>query len=277
MKMRCNIHVHSTFCDGANTPKEMVEAAIAAGYTDLGFSSHSPFPQDPTCPGIADEAAYTAEIAALKKAYGERINVLCGIEQEARAPIDKTQYDYVIGSCHYLPAADGGLVAVDAGPEELRQLAQNSYGGDMLRLAKAYYQHVAQATLALKPDVVGHFDLITKFNEDDAMFREEDAAYQRMALEAFAAAVEQQNRCDGLIEVNTGAMARGWRSRPYPAPFLLRYAAQHGARMIVTSDCHNKEQLTAGFEEACGVLRAAGFATMAVLQYGKFVDVPIEQ
>ena len=37
-----NLHTHSTFCDGKNTPREMIEAAIALGFNSLGFSGHAP-------------------------------------------------------------------------------------------------------------------------------------------------------------------------------------------------------------------------------------------
>ena len=44
--MRQNLHTHTTFCDGADTPAEMAEAALRLGLDSLGFSGHSPFPDD---------------------------------------------------------------------------------------------------------------------------------------------------------------------------------------------------------------------------------------
>ena len=34
--MRQDLHTHTTFCDGANTPEEMVQAALAQGLDCLG-------------------------------------------------------------------------------------------------------------------------------------------------------------------------------------------------------------------------------------------------
>ena len=41
MKYRQNLHTHTTFCDGKDTPEELIEAAIAKGFDSIGFSGHS--------------------------------------------------------------------------------------------------------------------------------------------------------------------------------------------------------------------------------------------
>ncbi len=43
-----------------------------------------------------------------------------------------------------------------------------------------------------------------------------------------------------IFEVNTGAMTRGYRTRPYPADFILDYVSVHGCGLVLTSDCHKK-------------------------------------
>ncbi len=35
-----NFHTHTTYCDGKETAEQMVQAAIAKGFTRLGFSGH---------------------------------------------------------------------------------------------------------------------------------------------------------------------------------------------------------------------------------------------
>ena len=39
-----NLHAHSVFCDGKNTPEEMIRACLAAGMDSAGISIHSPLP-----------------------------------------------------------------------------------------------------------------------------------------------------------------------------------------------------------------------------------------
>ena len=41
---RQDLHTHTTYCDGKNTPREMIEAAMAKGLLRIGFSGHSPSP-----------------------------------------------------------------------------------------------------------------------------------------------------------------------------------------------------------------------------------------
>ena len=36
-----NLHTHTNYCDGIDTPTEMIEAAIAKGFGGIGFSGHS--------------------------------------------------------------------------------------------------------------------------------------------------------------------------------------------------------------------------------------------
>ena len=44
--MLANFHTHSTFCDGKNTPEEIVLAALEKGFVSIGFSSHGYTPYD---------------------------------------------------------------------------------------------------------------------------------------------------------------------------------------------------------------------------------------
>lgn len=275
MKQLSNIHTHCTFCDGADTPREMIEAAIAMGHTDLGISSHSPAPFDPTCPGIHSEAEYRQEIHALREEYKDRINILCGIEQDIDTSIDKDAYDYVIGAAHYVLLPGPRYVAVDGEVQEIQAAIKEHYGGSGLAMAQDYYARFARGLKAIKPTVIGHFDLVTKYNTRGELFDEESGAYQNAALAALDEALTLVAGYGGLLEINTGAMARGSRDIPYPALFLLRHAAQKKARVIITTDCHEKAKLGYGYDDALALLRTAGFTQMAVLQNGVFVDVAI--
>ena len=76
--MKTNLHTHTTFCDGKASAEEMVLVAIAKGFDELGFSSHSDM--------VADLPAYVAEIRRLQAKYAERIRILCGLEAELAKP-----------------------------------------------------------------------------------------------------------------------------------------------------------------------------------------------
>ncbi|MDL2293469.1 histidinol-phosphatase [Ruminococcaceae bacterium OttesenSCG-928-D13] len=276
MRPTSNVHTHSTWCDGQDSPRQMAERAIELGYTDLGFSSHGPAPFDPGCPGIfGKEAEYRADIRALAEEYADRLNILCGVEADLMHPIDPARYDYVIGSVHYLPGDGPEVRSVDNTADKLRAAIDNDYGGDGLQMAADYFSQIPVLAKAQKPQIIGHFDLVAKYNGVGVFFDEESPAYQSIALEALDDTLARIKGYGGMVEVNTGAMARGVRKAPYPAPFLLRHAAQRGARMIITSDCHNRAKLGYGYDAALAALREAGFTSMAVLKNGRFEDVSI--
>ena len=77
------------------------------------------------------------------------------------------------------------------------------------------------------------------------------------------------------VEVNTGAMARGYRPIPYPAPAMLRTLRELGGRVILTSDCHDAARLTYGYAEALALLRAEGFRTALVLRASGFRETAL--
>ena len=61
-----NAHTHSTWCDGKDSLEDMAQAAIDLGFTDLGFTCHSPASFDPSCPGVQDEMKYQAALRKLR-------------------------------------------------------------------------------------------------------------------------------------------------------------------------------------------------------------------
>ena len=267
MKIRSNCHTHTVFCDGKNTPEEMVLAAIEKGFTALGFSVHSPMwtPADWT---VTPEElpVYTAEIRRLQRVYGDRIEILHGIELDRNfTAVDPGDFDYVIAAVHQIVAGDR-VYDVDYTRDMLADCAAREFGGDFLALAAHYYDDFASFVIEAKPTIVAHFDLIEKFNEDQTLFSTDDPAYQALAV---AAADRILAACpEVLFEVNTGAMYRVGKQSPYPAPFLLRHLQSKGARLIITADAHCTEALDFAFDRALEACRAAGATTLVELRRG---------
>ena len=68
MTHKQNLHVHTTYADGKDTPEEIILAAIEKGFDSIGFSEHSymPFSTYLHQMTVADTEIYKKEIAALK-------------------------------------------------------------------------------------------------------------------------------------------------------------------------------------------------------------------
>lgn len=255
---KSNCHTHTNYCDGKNTAREMVEAAIAKGFTSLGFSGHSPMINESEWTMSPESTRiYCEEIRRLKKEYVDKIDILCGIELDNRySGIDASAFDYAIGSVHQLEK-NGRIYDVDYTPEHLSKAVQDLFDGSFNEMCKSYYEIFADFIVNEKVDVVGHIDLVTKFNLDTALFDEGDETYRKYALGAVDKILE--NKPGMIFEVNTGAMYRVGKKEPYPAGFLLKYICEKGGRVTLTSDSHNVESLDFAFDEARIFIKDCGF------------------
>ena len=76
-----------------------------------------------------------------------------------------------------------------------------------------------------------------------------------MALDALRAMAET----GALLEVNTGGVARGYMTAPYPAEFLLKEWKNWGGEVIVNSDCHDARLMDGGYLQAEELLLSLGY------------------
>lgn len=268
----CSVHTHSTLCDGKDTLAEMAAAAYAAGAVSFGASghSHTPVPEDEGCVLPADMTVYRAQVLRLREAYAGKMDVLLGIELDNCADVTAEGFDYWIGSAHRLRGPDGGLYTVDWDAETLTACRDRAFGGDGLAMAECYYEEVRRMA-AMRPTILGHIDLVTKFNERAPLFDEDAPRYRAAALSALHAADPRST----LLEINTGAMSRGYRKSPYPALFLLEEWRRMGGRIILTADAHSADAIVYGYAQAAELARAAGFTGAVVLTAGGAVEEPL--
>ncbi len=256
--VKSNCHTHTNYCDGKNTAREMIEGAIEKDFTSLGFSGHVPMNFDSGWAMTQENLEeYISEIRTLKEEYADKIEILCGIELDADYELDKKfDFDYVLSSVHQIHGKDR-IYAIDYTAEELSECVEVEYGGSWNKMAEEYYENLAHLVVSEKTDVVGHYDLITKFNKNYALFDENDAEYQKSALKWLDFIID--NKPDVVFEVNTGAMFRCGNDTPYPASFILRRIGERGVRVTVSSDAHCIDALDFMFEKAkqhckeCGI------------------------
>ena len=267
-----NLHTHSTYCDGADRPEEMIERAFELGFDTIGFSGHSYMYFSPLI-GMTPEAteAYKRELRELKAKYADRIRVLCGLEFEMLSQVPLTGYDYLIGSCHYLKIGDE-IVGIDRKADEVKRVIDTYYGGDGLRCAQAYYEMFSHLHEYGDFDIVGHFDLITKNCEKADLFDVDSPGYRKAALDC----LHELSKHFRLFEVNTGAIARGYRTTPYPAPFLLKEMKRIGCSVLISSDCHDRRKLDIGFDQAMQLIADCGFDEVIVYTDRGFEGVKID-
>ena len=266
-----NLHTHTLYCDGTLTLEEMVQAAIRKGCASLGFSGHSYASFDyGYCMTEENTLRYMEELKQLKDKYSDEIELFLGIEQEYYADNVVGDFDYILGSVHFVKKGDD-LINVDGDAEELEQSVDEKYGGDYYALVENYYETIADVVIKTKADIVGHFDIVSKFNIKGSLFDEAHPRYVSAAL----LSMEQILKNHRLFEVNTRPMYKLGKQEPYPSVFLLKELNKRGGEVILSSDSHEAESICYKFSEMQELLKICGFNYAKQLTKNGFVDVKL--
>lgn len=255
------------YCDHAFSPlREMLDAAIDIGYSVFGVTEH--------CPRVGEEFLYPTELELgwttdtlyekfdryaqdmriIQQEYAGRLRVLRGFETEA-VPDDryielmlgfraKYDFEYVVGSVHHM---DGIMIDFD---EATFMRAADRFGG-VEGLAVAYYERVGEMVSALRPEVVGHLDLIRKCAPDEQSVM--TPAIKKAAFHT----LEIIQKAGAILDINTAAYRRGL-GRPYVAPWILEAALQLGIPMCFGDDSHCADDVGKGLDDARAYLLQNG-------------------
>ncbi len=261
------LHTHTTFSDGKHSVRENIESAISKNMRSIGFSDHSFTACDPSyCMQLEDYPVYLSELRAVKAEYAKELPVFVGIEKDYYSEIDRGEFDYVIGSVHYI-VRGGVCYPIDHTRAQQETCVRDAFGGSVLDMAKCYFEMVAEHTCIARPDIVGHFDVLNKFS----YMPEYDDKFMAVAEESLRECIKW---CK-LFEVNTGGMARGWRKNPYPNTHLLKLLCELGGGVVLNSDSHHKDNLDFAFPEALEYIKSAGFTKLSFLTESGFESTPI--
>ena len=263
MLINSNVHTHSTFCDGKNTVEEMVQEAIRLGFVSLGCSMHgwNPYETIPATPEA--EVLYRAEVRRMQEKYRGRLELILGMEKDYIYDRLVSDYEYYIDSIHWFRRGDE-MFSADYSVERMLQYVNESFGGDYYAYTRCYYENEAEMCAKSSAAFIGHLDLITKFNEGYKYFDETDPRYLAPAKEAARCAIER-----GVpLEMNTGAISRGYRVTPYPHPILLKFIHDEGGKIIINGDSHSADSLVTGFDTCVELARAAGFTSVLRMREG---------
>lgn len=266
-----NLHTHGVLCDGRDAYEDTVLRAMELGFDSIGFSGHSYMSYSPShSMSVEGTEEYKREIARLKEKYAGQIDVFCGIEFDMYSSDPLVGYDYILGSVHYL-LIDGEYVGFDRDGSEVERVINTYFGGDGMKYAKCFYETLAELPKYAKSDIVAHYDLIAKHCEQRNFFDVTSREYRNIAMPA----LEVLSKEVGVFEVNTGAIARGYRTTPYPDLYLLKEMKRLGCSLTISSDCHDNRFLNHGFAEALEMIRACGFREVLKLTRNGFVACPI--
>lgn len=242
-------HTHTPLCRHAEGhPKEYAAAAWGLGLPELGFSDHSPMKQnfDDWRMQWEEFPRYLEMVEEAREAFpglpirlGLEVDFLEGGEAWIEELAQQADFDYLIGSVHYLaPGWD-----VD-NPRHLSRFAKDGVEEIWALYFKVYEKAVRSGLF----DFMGHPDLVKKFGH-------RPAGDLRRFYEPVVQALADANVA---YEINTA----GWRKdarEQYPAREFVEMAFNAGVRLVINSDAHHPSEVGAGFQEAMTLAREAGY------------------
>ncbi len=252
--------------------EDVVRGAIDAGFTHYGLSEHCPryravdlFPdEDGLAPDdlIASFERYMSEAKRLQAKYRDQIDLLVAFETERLPPAswettmrqlrEKFSPDYIIGSVHDV---DG--VCIDYSPEYTQKAIIEC--GSVESLHIKYFDAVADLVSNLRPEIVGHIDLIRKFDGPEASF----SATVHKAIDRALDAVEAAG---AVLDVNPGAFRRGY-SPVYPLPEILEKSQKMGIGVTLGDDGHGPHNVGDGLDACMEAIRLSGYKEVQYLEH----------
>ncbi len=272
-----NYHIHTTYCDGVEKPGLFVQKAVDMGFEHIGFSSHAPVPFATgwnMTPGELD--IYVEEIKGLREKYSHQIEILIGLEVDyipgfqGPSTFKGKGLDYTIGSVHYL-FIEGKYRELDYNPEQFEFIAKNGFGGDIPAMITAYFSSVRGMLINDPPTILGHVDLVKKFNRQHKFF-DENAHWYLLEVEKTA---EVLSRTRTILEVNTAPVYRDLGDEPYPSTPLLKIFRKYNIPIVLNSDAHSPDCLAGAYPEGLQMIINCGYKTLHEITLTGVTEKPI--
>jgi histidinol-phosphatase (PHP family) len=234
-----------------------LEAAGKAGIDELGVSEHvhrfsaalkiwdHPFwVQNAT----DDVAAYCEFVRSTPLRLGIEMDFVPGREDRIASFLDEHDFDYVVGSVHFV-----GSGAVDHPEFDVW-----SGEGDPDRVWGRYFELLAEAARSGLYDILAHPDLVKYWGHDRPGPRRDPRFHYEPAIEAIADS--------GIaVEVSTAGLRKPVREI-YPSPAFAEMCVEAEASFSLSSDAHVPGDVGYAYEQAVETMRGWGIAEVAVFE-----------
>lgn len=259
--MKANYHTHTERCNHARgSDEQFVQAAIEAGYEELGFSDHSPwnYTDKKFVPQIRmplkEFEDYYESISSLKEKYKNQISIKIGLECEyfprylswLKDFVKEKNIDYIILGNHYDGSDEDGVYY--------------GWSCDEDAILEKYTKDIEEAVHTGMYSYLAHPDLFMRARKEfDALAT--DCSYR------ICRACKQANM---PLEYNLEGMRVNKRKNEiqYPHPSFWKIAAEVGNDVIIGNDAHYYKSLNDGcYEQAIQELEALGLHRVEMITY----------
>ncbi len=273
MAILADYHLHSHHSGDTDVSMEsMVEAAIAAGLTDMCFTEHNDpdyvyvKPED-TGMFDLDIPAYYEAYLKIRETYGDQINIRFGMELGLQphladmlpSIVKSKPFDFILGSSHlchrmdtFFPYFFEGRSAKEAMTEYFVSIKEN---------LEVFHDF----------DVYAHLDYPIRYpKEKDASYRYAD--YTDLLDEILKTLIEGGKG----LEINTGGLRKGLRSTNPCEEILKRYRELGGEIITTASDAHEPAIIADHFAESAAILKRCGFKYYTIFRERKPIFLPLD-
>ena len=280
-------HSHSgDYISHAYDPLEdMVQNYIDRGFDVLCLTEHMPrldtvylYPEElEKGYGIKellnDFSKYLVHAKQVQAKYLDKIKVILGFEVEG---IDKAHVDLSaeilrnplvqmsVGSVHY---AHG--FPIDFSKDAWKEAKAASKGGLTRSLYKDYFELVSNV-VDLKPQVIGHFDLIRLCQPEDDFDDSTNKPTKDVRIkedwpevwDVIVSVIEKAGSYGAMFELNSAAIRKGWDC-PYPKSDLVQAIIEHGGgRFCLSDDAHSIKQIGLNYKKTLQYLKDHGVSKL---------------
>lgn len=122
-----------------------------------------------------------------------------------------------------------------------------------------------------KPDIIGHLDLIRKYNFNKEYFTEEEDWY----IEKVDEVLEVIKKSNSIVEINTRKMNKDNLNAHYPSSDTIKKLLKLNIPITVNTDAHSANTLDYFYYEMVEKLKSLGCKQIKMLIDNSFKDVSL--
>ena len=267
-----NLHTHTIYCDGKNTIEENILYAIDKNFISLGFSGHSYLPFDKAAMSKENTIKYLEDIKKFKEIYKDKMQIYAGIEADYYSNLNKNtdkemMLDYRIGSVHFIQDDENNYFSIDSSKQNFENTLK--YFGNIKEVVLRYYNNLIDMINNQKPDIIGHLDLIRKYNFNKEYFTEEETWY----LEKVDEVLEVIKKSNSIVEINTKKMNKTNLNAHYPNNDTIKKLLKLNIPITINTDSHSANALDYFYYEMSEKLKSFGCSKIKMLIDNSFKDI----
>jgi len=253
-------HIHTILSDGIDTHESCLQIAAEYNVSEIGFSDHICLNYPDWAVKKDDFLFMREKVTKIKNTNALPFKVKFGVEMdylpkmidEIKLIIQQQKFDYVIGSVHFINGWNFDT-------EPLNYIDKNIY-----TLFINYYNLIQEAALSGLFDIIGHADLIKKFNHKPTF--KLDKIYKQTA--------KIFKKADVTIEINTSGFYKPCKEF-YPSKEFLTLCFKENIPVTFGSDAHQATDIVRNYDKAIQLLKTIGYKQIAVFEKRKRSFIPI--